>query len=331
MPVALITPEALIGQPGPYVDRLRAAGFEVRYPKDPTFTRGLGTEQQTIDELRGASAVLAGGEFIGARVMDAVPELRVIARSGVGYDRIDIPGATAHGVAVTITPTANHEAVAEHALALLFAVAKTIVTGDAAVRAGRWPKQATRPVRGATMGIVGLGRIGRSMASRSAALGMKVIATEMFPNQDFVRQHGIELVDLETLLARSDYVSVHCPSNAETRGLFNARRFGQMKRGAVFINTARGELVVEADLLAALQSGQVGAAGLDVFEQEPPSADNPLFKLAGVVVSPHIAGADDLSQLNMAIEAADCIVRLSRNEWPEGAVVNAELKSRWKW
>jgi D-3-phosphoglycerate dehydrogenase / 2-oxoglutarate reductase len=331
MPVVLITPEALIEQPGPYVDNLRAAGFEVRYPRDHTFTRGLGTEQQTIDELRGVSAVLAGGEYITAAVLEKLPELRVIARSGVGYDRIDVPAATRHKVALTITPTANHEAVAEHALALVLAVAKSIVSGDRAVRAGRWPKQATRPIRGSTIGIVGLGRIGRSMALRAAAVGMKVIATEKFPDESFVRAQKIELVDLDTLLARSDYVSVHCPSNAETRQMFNARLFAKMKRGGVFINTARGELVAEADLLAALKSGHLAGAGLDVFEQEPPSVDNPLFKLDNVVVCPHIAGADELSQMNMAIEAADCIIRLSRNDWPAGAVVNAELQTDWKW
>lgn len=331
MPIALITPEALINQPGPFVDLLRSAGFDVRYPKDPTFTRGLGTEQQTIDELRGVSAVLAGGERITAPVMAASPELRVIARSGVGYDRIDVPAATRHRIALTITPTANHEAVAEHTLALVLAVAKSIVSGDRAVRAGHWPKQALQPIRGTTLGIVGLGRIGRSTAVRAAALGMRVIAAEKFPDMKFIQAQRIELVELDDLLARSDYVSIHCPSNAETRQMFNARLFARMKRGAVLINTARGELVAEADLLAALTSGQLGGAGLDVFEQEPPSTDNPLFKLDNVVVSPHMAGNDVLSQLNMSIEAAECIIKLSRNEWPAGAVVNAELQSSWKW
>jgi phosphoglycerate dehydrogenase-like enzyme len=160
---------------------------------------------------------------------------------------------------------------------------------------------------------------------------MTVIATETFPDLAFARQHGIELADFETLLARSDYLSLHCPHNAQTDRMFNRNVFAKMKRGSVLINTARGRLVVEADLLAALQEGHLAGAGLDVFEKEPATADNPLFALKNVVLSPHLAGADKLSQENMAIEAAECIVKLSRGQWPTGAVVNDELRARWKW
>src|SRR5204863_5851426 len=135
----------------------------------------------------------------------ALPDLRIIARAGVGYDLVDVPAATARGVAVTITPTANHEAVAEFALAHLFAIAKSIVSWDKVTRAGGWPREARLPIRGQTIGILGLGRIGRSMATRCQALGMKVIVNEQFPNQEFVKKHGIELVDFDTLLARSDF------------------------------------------------------------------------------------------------------------------------------
>jgi phosphoglycerate dehydrogenase-like enzyme len=234
-------------------------------------------------------------------------------------------------VVVTITPTSNHAAVAELALALLFAVAKSMVAGDRALRAGRWPRESTMPIRGKTLGILGLGRIGRSMATRSQSLGMTVIATEQFPDQKFIAEHGIELVDFPTLLARSDIVSLHCPLTDETRGIMNADAFARMKPGSVFLNTARGKLVVEKDLVAALRSGHLRGAGLDVFEEEPPSRDNPLFALDNVVVSPHIAGCDEMSLVGMGVEAAQCIVKLSRGEWPEGAVVNAELKGRWKW
>ncbi len=162
-------------------------------------------------------------------------------------------------------------------------------------------------------------------------MGMTVIATETYPDLAFVRQHGIELVDFDTLLARSDYLSLHCPHNAQTDRMFNREVFAKMKRGSVLINTARGRLVVEADLIAALQQGHLAGAGLDVFEKEPAGTDNPLFALKNVVVSPHIAGADKLSQENMAIEAAECIVKLHRGEWPSGAVVNDELRDAWRW
>ncbi len=142
---------------------------------------------------------------------------------------------------------------------------------------------------------------------------------------------GVELVDFDTLLARSDYLSIHCPHNAQTDRMFNRDIFARMKRGSVLINTSRGRLVVEADLLEALQSQHLAGAGLDVFEKEPAAADNPLFALKNVVVSPHLGGADRLSQDNMAIEAAECIIKLYRGEWPAGAVVNDSLHGEWKW
>jgi D-3-phosphoglycerate dehydrogenase/(S)-sulfolactate dehydrogenase len=331
MPIVQISPEAMLHKAAPYVDILREAGFEVLYPKNPLIARGVCSEQETIDELQGVSAVIATAERYTERVIAALPGLRVIARAGVGFDSVDIAAATAHGIAVTITPTANHEAVAELALALLFAVAKRVVSGDKQVRAGDWPRTPTQPVRGTTIGILGLGRIGRSMAVRCAALGMRVIATEQIPNHEFVRTHNIELVDFDELLARSDYLSLHCPLTDQSRGLFNRQTLARMKRGSVLINTARGKLVLEADLLEALQSGHLRAAAMDVFEQEPPSPDNPLFQLENVVVSPHIAGSDDLSIESMGIEAAQAIVTLYRGQWPEGAVVNDELKGTFRW
>lgn len=331
MPIVLITPEALINVRGPWVSSLEAAGLTVAYPEDPTFTRGLFSAPETVRVLRSASAVIAGGEYFTPEILAGLPQLRVIARAGVGYDRVDVPAATSRKIAVTITPTANHEGVAEQAFALIFAIAKGVVVNDARTRDGRWSPGTTEPIRGKTLGLVGLGRIGRSTAIRGRALGMTVIATETYPDLAFARQQGVELVDFDTLLARSDYLSLHCPHNAQTDRFFNRDVFARMKVGSVLINTSRGRLVVEADLLAALQQGHLAAAGLDVFENEPATADNPLFALKNVVVSPHLGGADRLSVDNMAIEAAECIVKLFRGEWPTGAVVNEELRAGWKW
>ena len=331
MPVVLITPEALIKIRGPWVTLLEEAGLTIAYPEDPTFTRGLYSAAETVRVLRPAAAVIAGGEYFTPEILAGLPELRVIARAGVGYDRVDVPAATSRRIPVTITPTANHEGVAEQAFALIFAVAKGVVVNDARTRAGEWSLGMTAPLRGSTLGLFGLGRTGRSTAVRGRAMGMKVIATETRPDLAFARDQGIELVDFDTLLARSDYLSLHCPHNAQTDRMFNRDVFAKMKRGSVLINTARGRLVVEADLLAALEQGRLSAAGLDVFEQEPARAGNPLFELKNVVLSPHLAGADRLSQENMAIEAAECIVKLYRGQWPEGAVVNDELRAGWKW
>lgn len=331
MPTVLIVPESMRDVPAPYVKILRDAGFEIRYPQNRVLARGFCTDDETIQELNGIDAVIAGGgECYSAAVINALPRLRVIARCGVGYDRVDVPAAAARQVALTITPHANHEAVAELALALLFAVTKSIVVNDREVRSGRWPRELLIPIRGKTMGIFGLGRIGCSLARRALALGMNVIATETYPNVEFCTVNRIEIVDFDTLIERSDFLSVHCPLNETTRGMFNRNVFSRMKPGSVFLNTARGRLVVEEDLVAALKSGPLRGAGLDVFELEPPDPQNPLFQLPNVVCSPHLAGTDELSLEAMGVEAATYIVQLFQGQWPDGAVVNKELREGWK-
>ncbi|MBC8354979.1 MAG: phosphoglycerate dehydrogenase [Planctomycetes bacterium] len=331
MPVVLITPEVMLHKETRYVEMLNAAGFDVAYPKNPVFTRGLCSLEETIDELSVCDAVIAGGEVFSKSALAALPKLRVIARSGVGYDKVDVAAATAHKVVLTITPTANHESVAEHALMLLLATAKRLTFNDCKARAGEWPMQQSYPIRGTTIGILGLGRIGRSFAIRAGSLGAQLIATETNPNDDFVREHKIELVDFDELLARSDYLSIHCPLNDETRGRFDQAAFAKMKPDSILINTARGGLVVESELIVALESGHLRGAGLDCFEQEPPSPDNPLFQMEQVVCTPHIAGSDTKSQDDMGIEAADCIIKLHSGEWPADAVINRELQDGWKW
>jgi D-3-phosphoglycerate dehydrogenase len=331
VPTVLITPESMLHVQAPYVTILKEGGFDIHYPKNPQLARGLVTDAETIDELRGMNAIIAGGEHFNPAVIAALPDLKVIARAGVGYDRVNVPAATKHKVALTITPTANHEAVAEHVFAIMLASAKHVVRDDKNLRIGKWSRQLTQPIRGRTFGLLGLGRIGRSTAIRGVAMGMKVIACETFPNLEFVRSNKIELVDLETLLARSDYLSLHCPLNDQTRGLVNAAFLAKMKPGSTLVNSARGGLVVEKDLIAALTSGHLRAAALDVFEEEPTRADNPLFALDNVVVTPHLAGTDENSLENMGIECAESIVSLYKGRWPDGSVVNNELRETWKW
>ena len=181
------------------------------------------------------------------------------------------------------------------------------------------------------MGIVGLGRIGRSTAVRAIPLGMKVVAHEIVPDQEFVRAHGIELLSFEQLLERSDFITLHCPLTEQTRHFFGKGAFDRMKPESVLINTARGPLVKETDLLEALRSGRLRAAGLDVLEQEPPDPDNPLLRMANVLVTSHQAGADEGSVIAMGMEAAECVVALNQGRWPEGAVINDELRSGWRW
>lgn len=333
MPTVLITPESMRHRETPCTDILRKAGFEVRFPKNESLGAGVLSNEEAIEEMSCADAVIAGIDNYSAPIIQACKsKLRVIARCGVGYDKVDVPVATQLNIAVTITPTANYEAVAEHALSLMFASAKFVVQGDKETRLGLWNRPLTEPIRGTTLGLVGLGRIGKALAVRGLALGMRVLAFETNPPADFLAQNpAVKLVSLDELYAESDFLSLHCPLNDNTRGLINKTSLAKMKKGSTLINTARGGLVVEADLLQALTSGHLRAAGLDVFEVEPTSAENPLFKLDNVVVTPHLAGIDWLSLQNMGIESANNIVNLYNNRWPEGAVVNHQLKSTWKW
>jgi phosphoglycerate dehydrogenase-like enzyme len=327
MPTVLIVPAPLFQTKGEHIDRLCRAGFDVVYPPAK---KALLSETEIISALQGVSGVIAGSEPYNTRVFSAAPQLRVISRSGVGSDAIVLDDACRHGVIVTITPGTNHDAVAETTMALLLALARSVIQLDRDVRAGRWPRDPLQPVRGKTLGIVGLGRIGQSVAVRASGFGVRILATEKYPDARFVATHGIELVDLNTLLAQSDYVTLHVPLSNETRGLINQAAIAQMKPGAILINTARGGLVVERDLLAALRSGKLAGAGLDVFEVEPAVA-NPLLELPNVVASPHVAGVDTQSLAEMATLAAQNIIDLSSGGWPEPCVLNGSIRSGWKW
>lgn len=331
MPKVLITPEALVRADGPHISLLNEAGFEIAFPENAQFTRGLGDEKEGVEVLSGVDAVIAGSEHITAWMLDRLPQLRVIARNGVGYDRVDVPAATARNIVVSITPKSIHEAAAEHALALLLAVSKHIVSSDRAMRTGQWRQGLIEPVRKKTIGILGLGRIGRSMAIRSAALGMTMIAHDAFPDKAFAQEHNIELVDFDTLVERCDVLSIHCPNTPDTRGMIDRDVLARMKPTAILINTARGAIVNETDLIAALQNGTIQGAGLDVFEQEPPPKDSPLFEMDNVVLTPHAAGADSLAMRDMAIESASYVIDLYRGEWPANAVINTQLQGKWTW
>ncbi len=327
----LISAPLLHNQPGAYSERLEAAGFEVVYPPAGGLTTA-NTEDEIIAQLDGISATLASGELYTPKVLDAAPDLRVVSRVGVGYDRVNVPACTERNIAVCITPNANHECVAEHAFALMLDIARTVTRKDRELRQGIWKPEVMHHLREKTLGIIGLGRIGRSMAIRARAFRMEVVAAEKYPDEKFAAEHGIEIVDLDTLLARSDFISLHAPHTEETAGMINKETIAKMKPGVHFVNTARGGLVVEADLIPALESGHIAAAGLDVFEVEPTPADNPLLGLDNVVVLPHIGGVDEKSLRDMADEAALNIVELHAGRWPAGATINeAEIRETWKW
>lgn len=318
MPRVLVSSGPLRNDPGRFRDHLLAARLELLEPK--------GHHQLTDDELLGllpqVDAVVAGGENYSAPLLERCPRLRIIARTGVGYDAVDIAAATRHGILVTITPGTNHEAVAEQAFALLFGVMRRVALNDRVIRSGGWDRTLVPPLRGRTLGLVGLGRIGRAMVPRAHAFGVTVIACEPAAiDPTFAPPPpGIRLVDFETLLRESDIVSLHCPLGPATRHLFNREAFTRMKPGAFLINTARGGVVNEADLHAALVSKTIAGAGLDVLDPEPPDRSNPLLTLDNVVISPHIAGIDQQSMADMAEKAARCIAELfAHTSQPRGS------------
>jgi D-3-phosphoglycerate dehydrogenase len=327
MPNILIGAGTIRSQPGPFRDMLESAGFRCI---DPPGDHML-TEPELRAVLPGADAMLAGSERLTAELMDLAPRLRVIARTGVGYDAIDVPAATDRRIAVVITPGTNQGSVAEQTFALLLALTRDVVVNDRLMHNGGWSRRLPRPLRGQTIGLVGLGRIGRAVASRALAFEMKVVAFDPVADPAFDQQYGVRRVGLDELLAEADVVSLHMPLTPATRGLVNRQFLRTMKRGAILLNTSRGGLVVEADLRAALLDGHLAGAGLDVLNVEPVEPGNPLLGLPNVVLSPHLGGIDTRGMADMAELAARCVVLLHQGKWPEGCVVNAALKHDWHW
>jgi D-3-phosphoglycerate dehydrogenase len=325
----LITPPALCGLRGAYIDLLRKGGLQITSPPAP-WDHQL-SESELLDVLPGVTATIAASEPYTDRVMERHPQLKVIARVGVGYDSVDVEAATRCGIVVAISPGVNHDTVAEHAFALLLALAKHITQDDRNLRSGRWVRNLTMPVRGQTLGIVGLGRIGKAMALRGLAFGMRVVACEVTPDGAFAQRHGIRLLPLPELLAESDIISLHAPMLASTRHLINRETLGLMKPTALLINTARGGLVDEEALADALRSGRIAGAGLDVFREEPPPPNHPFFALENMVLTPHLGGTDTRSLFDMAELAARAIVELSQGRWPAELIVNPQVREKFRW
>ncbi len=251
-------------------------------------------DEALVSGLDGAWAVIAGSEPYTRGVLAATPQLEAILRWGTGSDAIDIPAATDAGVAVVTTPAVNAEAVADMALALMLACLRRLPALDAAVRSGEW--RATGPTRDlacTTVGIVGLGAVGRAVTRRVRAFGCHVLALEPYPDLEFVKEHEIELTDLDAMLPQVDVLTLHAPLTASSRRLLGARELALLPRHAVVVNTARGELIDQAALAAALSEEQIAAAGLDVFEREPPGPEDPILSAPNTILSGHLSSYTD--------------------------------------
>lgn len=256
---------------------------------------------QILDKLDGCDAYIAGLDYITRDVIEKMPPtLKVISRYGVGVDRVDLAAASERGIAVTNTPGANARAVCELAFALMLAAARNLPALHNAVEAGAWPRSQGFELGGKTLGILGLGAIGKLLALRAKAFEMRVVAYDPYFDQAFGKAHGIQNLPLEELLPQAHILSLHLPLNEETRYLMDARRIAMLPRGALLINTAQGGLLHEAAAAEALKSGQLGGLGLDAFEEEP-LGDSPLKGLPRVVFTPHTGAHTEEAVHNMAM------------------------------
>ncbi len=278
--VVVVTPRSFgMHDPG-LRQRLEAEIGAVRYRPGPLAAADL------VGEVRDADGLLAGLDYVSAEVFEGAPRLRVVSRYGVGVDRVDLTAAARHGVTVTVTPGANANAVAEMTIGLLFALARPLVVGHQRARRGEWPALSGVELAGRVLGLVGLGRIGSLVAAKAVGLGLAVLAYDPYVAEG--QNENVTLVDLGTLMAGSDFVSLHAPLTPQTRGMVDGPLLAQMKPGAALINTARGELIDEDALLRALDDGPLRAAALDVLAKEPPGPDHPLLHRDDVLVTPHM-------------------------------------------
>jgi len=280
-------------------------------------------------EIKDCAGLLVRTAEIPASVINAAPALKVIARHGVGYDNIDLDAATKKGVVVAITPRANAVAVAEHVLALMLAFAKRIIPYDAATRKNEWELRnsySAFDLDGKVLAVLGMGRIGMLVCQKAkAAFNMDVLAYDpIVPREAMEKAGGRVMTSIPEMLKLADFVTLHVPSMPETKGLIGDAQFRLMKRTAFLVNCARGPIVDEAALVRALKNNTIAGAGIDVFDPEPPKADNPLFGLPNAILSPHSAGLTVECVIRMATHAAEAIMDVLEGRRPEG-VVNPQV------
>lgn len=267
-------------------------------------------EAELLPRVKDAVALVVRSETkINRAVMEAATGLRVVGRAGVGVDNVDVESATARGVVVMNTPAGNTISTAELTFSMLMSLARKIPQAHASMKAGEWNRKSFSgtELHGKTLGVLGMGRIGGEVARRARVFGMRVLAYDPYLSQARAQAMDVEVADLDKVYAESDFITVHMPLTEETKGMVNSAAIAKMKKGVRLLNCARGGILNEADLLAGLQSGQVGAAALDVYETEPPPADFPLRGLPQVIMTPHLGASTDEAQENVGIEVAEAI------------------------
>ncbi len=299
------------------MNKLREAGLNL------IDMRGSGIDDPDfVAALKTADAVLSGNDLVvDDALLNQVDRLKAVAKMGVGLDMIDIEAATGHGVLVFNTPGVNDQAVSDHTFALILAVARKILYCDRSLREKRWEhtKILGLELWQKTLGLIGLGAIGRNVALRAEGFRMRVVAYDPYWPEKFATEHNIERVNIDDLLAVSDVVSLHVPLMDQTRNLIDAAALAKMKKNAILVNCARGGVVNEADLAAALQDGKIAGAGIDVFASEPPQ-DTPLLALENVVLTPHTAAFTTQALSNMDWGVVEQLIGYAKGEKPPHAV-----------
>ena len=305
-------------------DKLSKAAVQIFKDRgiDVDFQPDLGKDKEKLQAVIGEYDGLAirSATKVTEKILGAASKLRVIGRAGIGVDNVDVPVATQRGVIVMNTPFGNSITTAEHAIAMMFAVARQLPAADASTQAGKWEKNRFMGVEitAKTLGIIGCGNIGSIVAERAIGLRMRVVAFDPFLSDERAVQLGVEKVELDELFRRADFITLHTPLTEKTKNIIDAAAIAKMKDGVRIINCARGGLVVEADLAEAIKSGKVAGAGVDVFETEP-AEDSPLFGLPNVVCTPHLGASTTEAQENVAVQVAEQMSDYLMN----GAVSNA--------
>lgn len=288
------------------------------------------SEDELIANVREADVVLVAGAQITRRVLESLPRCRAVVRYGIGLDNVDLEAATDQSIVVAHVLDFCTEEVSNHAIALLLALARRLLPLHQDVVGGRWRLEhawGLAPVHGQTLGIIGFGNIGRAVAGKAAAFGVRVLAHDPYCNPGTATEMGVNLVPLDELLAESDYVSLHTPLTPETRHLIGAAELKAMKPTAVLINTSRGPVVDEPALVEALSKGEIAAAGLDVFEEEPLPPDSPVGGLDNVVLTPHVGSVSPGAMRQLRQEVGRAAADVLRGRWPKH-VANPSVKPR---
>ncbi len=300
----LLTTTSYQDTPGPHHDLLESQDFEVVRERGPL------PEERMLELAGEFDAFLCGDDAITQAVIDkSLPRLKVISKYGIGLDKIDLDYATSQQIPVLNTPGVNHTTVAEHTFGLLICIAKRLIDVCGAARQGEWKRITGHEVMGQTMGIIGLGRIGKEVAVRARAFAMPVIAFDPYWDEDFAAQHDIQRCDsMEAVLKQANVISLHCFLDENTRDMIRAESIAEMQDGAIVLNCARGELVNTADMVEALNSGKIGGYGTDVLDEEPPPADHPLLTAPNCVVSSHIGSRTYESVERQAMRATNNLI-----------------------